>query len=97
VGAWLSLRQTKKLLPQSTNSYASRLKNIKLATRWKFAKSVRRNGQSPTCLVCAFVSNRCRIARGGSSYWLFAAALKYIVGVVPNVFLNIEMNALGVL
>ncbi len=36
-------------------------------------------------------------SRGGSNYWLFAAALKYNVGVVPSVFLNIEMNALGVL
>jgi len=26
-----------------------------------------------------------------------ASALKYAVGVVPNVFLNMEMNALGVL
>jgi hypothetical protein len=29
--------------------------------------------------------------------YLFTSALKYAVGVVPNVFLNIEMNALGVL
>jgi hypothetical protein len=37
------------------------------------------------------------LSRDGSNYWLFAAALKYNVGVVPNDFLNIKMNALGVL
>ena len=31
------------------------------------------------------------------SYFPWALVLKYAVGVVPNVFLNIEMNALGVL
>ena len=30
-------------------------------------------------------------------YFPFVRVLKYAVGVVPNVFLNMEMNALGVL
>jgi hypothetical protein len=30
-------------------------------------------------------------------YFVFASVLKYDVGVVPSAFLNIEMNALGVL
>jgi hypothetical protein len=38
-----------------------------------------------------------RIISLTSNYRLFTAALKYNVGVVPNVFLNMEMNALGVL
>ena len=32
-----------------------------------------------------------------SGYWSFVADLKYNVGVVPSAFLNMEINALGVL